>query len=97
MAEIKAMILPANLMQFRTIIGRLLVSKGRAQLYFSFNPDYVDIFVYDEEIHEVKMGFCLERAFFEELECERAVTLVLSNPRFLFEVLNFSLGPSRVT
>lgn len=94
MQEARVKFSNAKIAEFRTILGRLLLSMPRNEFYIEISNKCMTMFVYDPELHQIRLCTTLDASFFQEINCSGLMVFSVPNLRDFFN--NFSLSPIQV-
>lgn len=79
--------------EFRAILGRMLFSAMRNEFYIEISNESFSMYVYDQELHQVRLCATFETSFFEEIVCIKKMTFMFMNLREFFNVIGLSPFP----
>jgi hypothetical protein len=77
-----------KLSQFRTIIGRMLVTVQRGSFFWSIDSNSSSIFTYDEENFEPRFLVQFDKDNFDNFECSFNVTFTVNDLKQFFGVIS---------
>lgn len=88
MAEASFILSPGRLGEFKSILGRLLVSLYRNEFYLNFSLNSLTLYVYEVEKHQARFCAILESTYFEEYKASSPFTVTIANLKLLFNTLS---------